>query len=74
MYFLTTNANDIKKLDFILEEYVKTHDEFTSEMVQDYLFNTNLKFKTDMNRKRIGQYLSKRYTKFRKNNRTYYHI
>ena len=69
---LTTNPNDIRKLDTILDEYVKEHDEFTSEMVRDYLWNTGVKFKTDMNCKRIGQYLSKKYSKCRKNSRTYY--
>ena len=64
---------DFEKLDEELKEYTKTHNIFTSEMVHDHLLSTEIKFKKDMTSKKIGRYLSQRYPRTRKYNKTYYH-
>lgn len=65
---------DFEKLEEELKEYAKKHNQFTSEMVYDHLLNTEIKFKKDMSRKKIGRYLSQRYPQTRKYNKTYYYI
>ena len=67
--------SDYDKLMNVAEDYSDKHELFTSEMLYDYLLNTKIKFKKNMNTRRISRLLlsSKNYEKaYHKNNRNYY--
>lgn len=68
--------NDIDKLNRIVLSYAYEYDEFTVDMLFNYLHDNNIKFKKDMSRKRIGYHLSQNpnLSIIRKGNVNYYRL